>query len=81
MQKAIELLAAPSGERELRIDPKTGLQVIAKSGRFSPYITEVFPEVVTEDGKEAPKKKEAPTPKTASRLSTMTLDTVSIETP
>ncbi len=51
LEKAIELLAAPSGERELGLDPSTGLQVIAKSGRFGPYITEVFPEVVSEDGK------------------------------
>jgi DNA topoisomerase-1 len=79
LSKAIELLAAPSGERELGVDPKTGLQVIAKSGRFGPYITEVFPEIVTEDGKKPRKKKDAPTPKTASLLSTMTLDTVTID--
>jgi DNA topoisomerase-1 len=79
LQKAIELLAAPSGERELGVDPSTGLQVIAKSGRFGPYITEVFPEVVTEDGKKPRKKKDAPTPKTASLLSTMTLDTITID--
>jgi len=79
LQKAIELLAAPSGERELGADPKTGLQVIAKSGRFGPYITEVFPEELTEDGKKPRKKKDAPKPKTASLLSTMTLDTVTID--
>lgn len=79
LQKAIELLAAPSGERELGVDPNTGLQVIAKSGRFGPYITEVFPEEVTEDGKKPRKKKDAPTPKTASLLSTMTLDTITID--
>jgi len=79
LQKAIELLAAPSGERELGVDPKTGLQVIAKSGRFGPYITEVFPEVPTEDGKKPRKKKDAPIPKTASLLSTMTLDTITID--
>ena len=79
LQKAIELLAAPSGERELGADPKTGLQVIAKSGRFGPYITEVFPEELTEDGKKPRKKKDAPTPKTASLLSSMTLDTVTID--
>ncbi|MEY3185288.1 MAG: hypothetical protein RIR58_24, partial [Actinomycetota bacterium] len=79
LQKAIELLAAPSGERELGVDPSTGLQVIAKSGRFGPYITEVFPEEITEDGKKPKKKKDAPTPKTASLLSTMTLDTITID--
>jgi DNA topoisomerase-1 len=79
LEKAIELLAAPSGERELGLDPSTGLQVIAKSGRFGPYITEVFPEEVSEDGKKPRKKKDAPTPKTVSLLSTMTLDTITID--
>jgi len=84
LEKAIELLAAPSGERELGTDPQTGLEVIAKSGRFGPYITEVFPEEPVElDDKGEPKKKrkkkDAPKPKTASLLSTMTLDTITID--
>jgi DNA topoisomerase-1 len=84
LEKAIELLAAPSGERELGTDPNTGLEVIAKSGRFGPYITEVFPEEPVElDDKGEPKKKrkkkDAPKPKTASLLSTMTLDTITID--
>jgi DNA topoisomerase I len=84
LAKAIELLAAPSGERELGTNPKTGLEVIAKSGRFGPYITEVFPEEPVElDDKGEPKKKrkkkDAPKPKTASLLSTMTLDTITID--
>ena len=77
---AIELLAAPSGERELGIDPATSLPIIAKSGRFGPYITEVFPEVVLAEGEKKKKKKaDDPKPKTASLLSTMTLDTVTYE--
>ena len=84
LAKALELLAAPSGERELGTDPQTGLEVIAKSGRFGPYITEVFPpEPVELDDKGEPKKKrkkkDAPKPKTASLLSTMTLDTITID--
>jgi DNA topoisomerase-1 len=77
---AIELLAAPSGERELGIDPATSLPIIAKSGRFGPYITEVFPVVVLAEGEKKKKKKaDDPKPKTASLLSTMTLDTVTYE--
>jgi DNA topoisomerase-1 len=72
LQKAIELLAAPSGERELGNDPTTGLPIIAKSGRFGPYITEILPEP------EGKKKKEVKA-KTASLLSTMTLDTVTLD--
>jgi DNA topoisomerase-1 len=76
---AIELLAKPSGERKLGTDPGTGLEVIAKSGRFGAYITEVFPvEIVEEGAKKKRKKKDAPKPKTASLLSTMSLDTVDL---
>ena len=76
---AIELLAKPSGERKLGVDPETGLEVIAKSGRFGAYITEVFPEEVAEEGaKKKRKKKDSPKPKTASLLSTMSLDTVDL---
>ena len=55
------LFTARHGERlgrELGIDPNTGLEVVAKSGRFGPYITEIFPEEpveLKEDG--TPKKK------------------------
>ena len=82
---AIDLLAQPSGERELGTDPETQLPVIAKSGRFGPYITEVFPEpemVVdkkTGELKKPRKKKDAPKPKTASLLSTMSLDTITLD--
>ena len=80
LAKAIELLAAPSGERELGIDPATNLPIIAKSGRFGPYVTEVFPaEPVVEGAKKKRKKADDPKPKTASLLSTMTLDTITHE--
>ena len=79
LPKAIELLAKPSGERKLGTDPETGLEVIAKSGRFGAYITEVFPEEIVEEGaKKKRKKKDSPKPKTASLLSTMSLDTVDL---
>jgi DNA topoisomerase-1 len=82
---AIELLAKPSGERELGIDPETTLPIIAKSGRYGPYVTEVLPEpemVVdkkTGELKKPRKKKDAPKPKTASLLSTMDLDTITFD--
>jgi DNA topoisomerase-1 len=80
LAKAIELLAAPSGERDLGIDPATNLPIIAKSGRFGPYVTEVFPvEPVVEGVKKKRKKADDPKPKTASLLSTMTLDTITYE--
>jgi len=82
---AIELLAKPSGERALGVDPSTNLPIIAKSGRYGPYITEVFPEPElvpdkkTGELKKPRKKKDAPKPKTASLLSTMDLDTITFD--
>jgi DNA topoisomerase-1 len=38
IEKALELLAAPSGDRELGIHPDTGLPVQLKAGRFGPYV-------------------------------------------
>lgn len=69
LEVAKEILAQPSGERALGVDPNTGLDVIAKSGRFGPYVTEVLPA----DAKKGEKAK------TASLLSTMTLDTITFE--
>jgi len=36
--KALELLDAPSGDKYLGTDPDSGLDVIAKAGRFGPYV-------------------------------------------
>ncbi|MFW6772818.1 type I DNA topoisomerase [Nocardioides sp. CPCC 205120] len=70
LEKAEELLANPAGEeRELGRHPETGLVVVAKNGRFGPYVTELLPE-------DAPKSAK---PRTGSLFSTMTLDTVTID--
>ncbi|GAA4510695.1 type I DNA topoisomerase [Actinoallomurus oryzae] len=68
-EKAEELFAQPSGDRELGVDPGTGHVVVAKTGRFGPYVTEVLPD-------DAPKSAK---PRTASLLRSMSLDTVTIE--
>ena len=67
--KAEELLAAPSGERELGLDPETGLDIIARSGRYGPYVSEVLPE-------DSPKSAK---PRTGSLLKSMSLDTVTLD--
>jgi DNA topoisomerase-1 len=36
-----ELLARPSGDIVLGTDPATGRSIVAKAGRFGPYVTEV----------------------------------------
>jgi DNA topoisomerase I len=38
VEKALELLAAPKGDRVVGVDPETGLSVLAKAGRFGPYV-------------------------------------------
>ena len=41
LEKAKELFANPAGEEiELGVHPETGLQVVAKNGRYGPYVTE-----------------------------------------
>ena len=81
---AIELLSKPSGERELGIEPETGYPLVAKSGRYGPYVTQLLPEpemVIdkkTGELKKPRKKKDDSKPKTASLLSTMTLDTITL---
>ncbi len=73
LAKAHELFARPSGERELGVHPESGLPLVAKTGRFGPYIVEVLPE-------DKPKVKgKAPKPRTASLFSTMSLDTVTYD--
>jgi DNA topoisomerase-1 len=66
--RAEELLAQPAGaERELGTHPDTGRQIVAKDGRYGPYVTEVLPE--GDDGK----------PRTASLFSSMSLDTITLD--
>ena len=67
---AKELLAKPvAEEREVGVDPATGRTVVAKDGRYGPYVTEVLPE-------DAPKSLK---PRTASLFSSMSVDTVTID--
>ena len=86
--------AADDG-RELGIDPATGRMIIARDGRYGPYVTEVLPEPEAapeenaEDGKtDKPKKRTTrrartsrgpKKPRTASLLKTMDLSTVTLE--
>lgn len=70
LEKAKELLANPAGQdKMLGTHPETGLDLIAKNGRFGPYVTEVLPE-------DAPKSAK---PRTASLFKSMTLDSIGID--
>ena len=68
--KAKELLANPAGEEiQLGRHPETSLEVVAKNGRYGPYVTELLPE-------DAPKSAK---PRTGSLFKSMSLDTVTLE--
>jgi DNA topoisomerase-1 len=66
-EKAEELLNEPSGDKPLGSDPDSGHQLVAKGGRFGPYVTEVLPEGAKDK------------PRTASLLKSMSLDTVTLD--
>ncbi|MEU3100772.1 type I DNA topoisomerase [Streptomyces griseoflavus] len=73
VELAEELLAKPSGDFELGADPATGHTIVAKDGRYGPYVTEVLPEGTPKTGKNAVK------PRTASLFKSMSLDTVTLD--
>ncbi|GAB7103404.1 type I DNA topoisomerase [Streptomyces phaeofaciens JCM 4814] len=73
VELAEELLAKPSGDFELGTDPVSGHQIIARDGRYGPYVTEVLPEGTPKTGKNAVK------PRTASLFKSMALDTVTLD--
>jgi DNA topoisomerase I len=67
---ARQLLENPSGEeRELGVHPDGGLRVVAKTGRYGPYVTEVLAE-------DAPKSAK---PRTGSLFASMALDSVTLD--
>jgi len=68
VEKALELLEAPSGDRIIGEDPETGLTVSAKAGRYGPYV---------QLGERDDDSKT--TPKTASLFKTMDLESVSLD--
>ena len=66
-ERAEELLEAPSGDRELGVDPESGLTVYARAGRFGPYVQ------LGEPDKAAKTR-----PPTASLFKSMALDAVTL---
>jgi DNA topoisomerase-1 len=61
-ERAVELMAQPSGDRELGIDPATGEPVTLKIGRYGPYVERGLapePAAAAETGKPAKKATKA----------------------
>ncbi len=67
VERATELLAQGKQQFELGTHPESGRPIVARVGRYGPYVTEVLAEDATEK------------PKTASLFKTMTPDTVTLE--
>ncbi len=66
-EKAEELLEQQSSDRGLGTDPETGREIVVKTGRYGPFVSEVLPE----DSKEKPR--------TASLLSSMSPETLTLD--
>ena len=94
--KAQELIDAPvAGDRVLGENPANGKLIVVKDGRFGPYVQEIDPpaeEVVDEvtgevveaepaaKPKRGAKKDAAPKPRTASLFTSMSVDTIDLDT-
>ena len=85
LEVAEELFATPQEGRVLGVDPETGHEVVARDGRYGPYVTEILPEPPTDEGAEGAeppkkgKKATGPKPRTGSLLRSMDLQTVTLE--
>jgi DNA topoisomerase I len=72
VQRAEELFDQPNGDVVLGTDPATGHVLVAKAGRFGPYVTEQLPD-------DAPAPRNTAKPRTASLLKSMALDSVTLD--
>ncbi|MBU1587273.1 MAG: DNA topoisomerase I, partial [Actinobacteria bacterium] len=92
-EKARELINAPIvGDRVIGVNPENGKEIVAKDGRFGPYVTELEPEPEavepeyvldkkTGELKEKKVKKPAAVkPRTASIFKSMNLATIDLDT-
>ncbi|WP_196833791.1 type I DNA topoisomerase [Mycetocola sp. CAN_C7] len=96
LAKAQELIDAPVlTDRVIGVNPENNKEIVAKDGRFGPYVTELEPEVSEEPAvdlatgevtdaprKKAPAKKKAAAvkPRTASLFKSMALDQIDLDT-
>ncbi len=70
VEVARELLTKPMGEeRELGLDPETHRMIVARNGRYGPYVTEILAE-------DAPKNAK---PRTGSLFASMSVESVTLE--
>ncbi len=67
VDKAEELLAQPSGDRLLGVDPESGREIVVRSGRYGPFVSEAEQEGSSEK------------PRTASLFKDMSPETITFE--
>lgn len=89
LEVAEQLFATPQEGRVLGVDPQTGHQIVAKDGRYGPYVTEILPDKPDGDddgpepGKTAKAKKgdkpTGPKPRSGSLFRSMDLQTVTLD--
>ncbi|MCW2716703.1 MAG: topoisomerase [Pseudonocardia sp.] len=73
---AEQLFSVPQEGRSLGVDPVTGHEIVAKEGRYGPYVTEILPEP------EEPVEEPAPAPKTTrSRTAAVTTTSTTAKAP
>jgi DNA topoisomerase-1 len=81
LEIAEKLFATPQEGRQLGTDPVSGHEIVAKEGRFGPYVTEVLPDEEpppAATGAKA-KKEVKPKPRTGSLLRSMSIETVTLD--
>ncbi|WP_431958307.1 type I DNA topoisomerase [Nocardia lijiangensis] len=80
-EAAEKLFSTPQEGRRLGADPETGNEIVAKEGRFGPYVTEILPEPAAEEApaKKTAKKAAAPKPRTGSLFKSMDLATITLD--
>jgi DNA topoisomerase-1 len=79
---AEQLFSVPQEGRSLGVDPVTGYEIVAKEGRYGPYVTEILPEAeapAETNGSGRKKAAAKPKPRTSSLFKTMTTETVTLE--
>jgi DNA topoisomerase-1 len=82
LEVAENLFATPQEGRILGVDPETGHEIVAKDGRYGPYVTEILPEEPGDEDEVPAKKGKKPRgrkPRTGSLLRSMDLQTVTLE--
>ncbi len=83
LELAETLFATPQEGRVLGVDPESGHEIVARDGRYGPYVTEVLP-AAARGGRAAStakkgKKPTGPKPRTGSLFASMDLQTVTLE--